>query len=71
MGARAFVPGHGELCDAAYVRRTREYFEALVDALAALIAGGRTKAEAVASERLPRWWTDDRPELMRANVERV
>jgi hypothetical protein len=29
------------------------------------------KADVLDSDRLPRWWTEDRPELMRANVERV
>jgi hypothetical protein len=36
-----------------------------------MIDQGRDKADVLDSDRLPRWWTEDRPELMRANVERV
>ena len=70
-GARTVVPGHGDLCDTAYVARLRGYLEALVEAVGRLAAKGRTKEEVLDSGQLPPCWTDDRPDLRRANVERV
>jgi cyclase len=71
MGPRTIVPGHGELCDTAYVGRLRGYLEALRERVGDLIARGREKADILDSDQLPHWWTDDRPDLLRANVERV
>jgi len=71
LGPRTIVPGHGTLCDMDYVTRLRDYVEALRDKVAALMAQGTERAEILDSDQLPRWWTDDRPDLLRANVERV
>jgi len=71
LGTRTIVPGHGEPCDTAYVGRTRDYLEALQEKVGQLIARGREKADILDSDKLPQWWTDDRPALVRANVERV
>ena len=71
LGPRTIVPGHGELCDTAYVGRRGDYMEALEEKVAQLIARGREKADILDSDQLPRWWTDDRPDLLRANVERA
>ena len=70
-GDRSVVPGHGDLCNTAYVARLRGYLEARVEAVGRLAANGRTKEEVLDSSQLPPWWTDDRPDLRRANVERV
>jgi cyclase len=70
-GARTIVPGHGALCDTTYVVRVRDYIEALRASVAGLVSRGWSKIEILRAERLPRWWTDDRPELQRANVARV
>lgn len=71
LGARTVVPGHGELCEMTYVIRLRDYIEDLRTGVGELIALGRDKAEILDSEDLPRWWTEDRPDLQRANVERI
>ncbi len=71
LGVREVVPGHGALCDTSYVARLRSYLEELTGAVAALIAQGWEKGDVLDSDRLPAWWTDDRPDLMRANVGRV
>lgn len=71
MGPRTIVPGHGALCDVACVTRLRTYIEALREQVAALIDLGWEVGDIIESEQLPRWWTDDRPELRKANVARV
>jgi cyclase len=71
LGPRTIVPGHGELCDMAYLVRFRDYIGALRDTVKALVAQGREKGDVLDSDQLPRWWTQDRPELLRANVARV
>jgi glyoxylase-like metal-dependent hydrolase (beta-lactamase superfamily II) len=71
LGTRTVVPGHGAVCDTGYVLRCRDYLQDLRDGVAAMIDQGWDKADVLDSDRLPRWWTDDRPDLMRANVERV
>ena len=71
LGSRTIVPGHGEPCDMAYVGRMRDYLEALQEQVGQLIARGRPRADILDSDELPRWWTADRPELVRANVERA
>jgi cyclase len=71
MGTRTVVPGHGALCDMAYVARFRGYVEALRDKVAELVAQGRERGDVLDSDQLPEWWTRDRPDLLRANVARV
>jgi cyclase len=71
LGARTIVPGHGALCDMTYVIRLRDYVEDLRDKVEELIAQGWDKGDVLDSNQLPRWWTDDRPDLLRANVARV
>lgn len=71
LGARRIVPGHGALCDVGYVARLRAYLEAVRDTVRDLIARGVEKADVIESDRLPQWWTEDRPELLRANIARV
>jgi cyclase len=71
LGPRTIVPGHGELCDMGYVARLQEYFQSLCDAVQGLIAEGLEKTAVLDSDRLPRWWTEDRPDLARANIIRV
>jgi glyoxylase-like metal-dependent hydrolase (beta-lactamase superfamily II) len=68
---RTVVPGHGAVCDTDYVLRFRDYLQDLRDEVAAMIDRGWDKADVLDSDRLPRWWTEDRPDLRRANVERV
>jgi cyclase len=70
-GDRIVVPGHGQLCDTAYVARTADYLEELRRAVSALIDHGVSKAGILDCRNLPRWWTGDRPELVRANLERL
>ncbi|MGD8622891.1 MAG: MBL fold metallo-hydrolase [Anaerolineae bacterium] len=70
-GARTIVPGYGALCDTAYVVRVRDYIEALRDTVADLVSRGWSRTEVLTAKHLPRWWTEDRPELQRANVARV
>jgi hypothetical protein len=65
------VPGHGALCDVAYVVRVREYLEALRDRVGELIARGWEPGDVIESDLLPKWWTSDRPDLLRANIARV
>ncbi len=71
LGARIIVPGHGEVCDMAYVIRLRDYVEDLRSIVEELINQGWDRAAILDSDQLPRWWTDDRPDLQKANVERV
>ncbi len=71
LGARIIVPGHGQLCDMTYVLRFRDYIEDLRAQVGELMAQGWDKGSILDSDKLPRWWTEDRPELLRANVERV
>jgi cyclase len=71
LGNRTIVPGHGASCDMAYVVHVREYLEALRDQVGEMIAQGWERGDVMDSDQLPRWWTDDRPELLRANVARV
>lgn len=71
LGARTIVPGHGALCTLAYVARVREYLEALCDKVGELVDRGWEPGDVMESDLLPRWWTDDRPELLRANIARV
>lgn len=71
LGPRKIVPGHGAVCDMGYVTRVREHLAALQETVRALIDEGVEKADVLDSDRLPRWWTEDRPDLQRANVARV
>jgi glyoxylase-like metal-dependent hydrolase (beta-lactamase superfamily II) len=71
LGDRIVMPGHGSLCDLGYVSRCREYLSDLQTQVGTLISQGRQKAKVLRADELPRWWTDDRPELQRANLERV
>lgn len=71
LGDRTVVPGHGELCDTAYVARYADYVESLYVKVGELVASGRSKSEVVESDQLPRWWTEDRPETLRGNIERL
>lgn len=71
LGARTIVPGHGALCDMSYVGRLAEYVGDLRDRVQELIAQGQDRGDILGSDELPRWWTEDRPDLMRANVARV
>jgi cyclase len=68
---RIVIPGHGELCDMGYVTRLREYLEELCEAVRDMIAQGWERGDVLDSDRLPDWWTQDRPELLRANVARI
>lgn len=71
LGDRTIVPGHGELCNMAYIAQLRTYVESLRNSVAELIDRGWEKSAVVDSDQLPRWWTDDRPDLVRANTERL
>jgi cyclase len=71
QGARIVVPGHGDVCDMAYVIRLRDYVNDLRKSVKDLIAQGWEKGDVLDSDNLPMWWTEDRPELLRANVARV
>ena len=71
LGARTIVPGHGALCTMTYVTRVREYLEALNAKVAELIDRGWEPGDVIESDLLPKWWTDDRPDLLRANIARV
>jgi cyclase len=71
IGPRIIVPGHGALCDIAYVVRVRGYIEALQAEVRDLIARGWDKASILDAEQLPQWWTTDRPDLVRGNLARV
>ena len=71
LGARTIVPGHGALCDMTYVGRLTDYVGDLRDRVQELIARGWNRGDVLGSDELPRWWTEDRPDLMRANVARV
>jgi len=55
----------------AYVARVRVYVEALRDGVQALIDRGWDRGDVMEADELPQWWTDDRPDLMEANVARV
>jgi cyclase len=71
LGPRQVVPGHGAVCDMAYVTRVRVYLKTLLETVRALIDEGVDKVGAIESDRLPKWWTEDRPDLQRANVARA
>jgi cyclase len=71
LGARTIVPGHGAVCDTTYVLRFRDYLEDLRNKVEELIVQGWDKSDILDCDQLPRWWTEDRPELLRANVARV
>jgi glyoxylase-like metal-dependent hydrolase (beta-lactamase superfamily II) len=71
LGERTIVPGHGALVDRGFVQRTRTYLEDLYGAVAELVRTGWSKEEVVDSDRWPRFWTEDRPELQQANTERL
>ena len=71
LGDRTIVPGHGALCDMSYVTRTRTYLETLLDAVGQMVKEGLETWQILASERLPQWWTDDRPDLLQADVARA
>lgn len=71
VGSRTIVPGHGELCDTTYVGRVRDYVEALYGGVGNLIGQGWEKGAILESDQLPTWWTDDRPDVLRLNIERV
>ena len=49
----------------------RTYLEALLDAVGQLVAEGCDTESILASDRLPQWWTDDRPDQVQANVVRA
>jgi hypothetical protein len=49
----------------------REYLEALGDKVAELIDRGWEPGDVIESDLLPKWWTNDRPDLLRANIARV
>lgn len=71
LGDRTIVPGHGALCDTTYVTRCREYLQALHATVGGLIAQGWEKSAVLGSDQLPRWWTQDRPDTQRGNIERL
>ena len=71
LGARTVVPGHGDLCDMTYVIRFRDYVNDLREKVKELIEQGWEKGDVLDSDQLPPWWTQDRPELFRANVARI
>lgn len=71
LGARIVVPGHGDICDVTYVIFLMEYIESLQGKIKELIDRGWEKADVLDSDQLPGWWTDDRPDLLRANIARI
>jgi glyoxylase-like metal-dependent hydrolase (beta-lactamase superfamily II) len=71
LGDRTIVPGHGALCDTTYVTRCREYLQALHATVGELIARGLEKSAVLDSDQLPQWWTEDRPDTLRRNIERL
>jgi cyclase len=71
LGRRTVVPGHGALCDMAYIARLRGYLEALTDGVRRLLGAGWSKEAILDSDELPKWWTADQPELQRANASRL
>lgn len=71
LGPRQVVPGHGAICDMDYVTRVRTYLEALLETVQALVDKGFDRVAVIESDRLPKWWTEDRPDLQRANVARA
>jgi cyclase len=71
LGTRTVVPGHGQLCDMAYVAQLGRYLESLRAKVGELIAMGWDKGDVLDSNLLPTWWTQDRPDLIRANIARV
>jgi cyclase len=71
LGERIVVPGHGQVCNTAYIRSLRQYLEALRLQVGQMIARGWSKGEILDSKQLPRWWTQDRPGLRRANVAHI
>jgi cyclase len=71
LGARTIVPGHGPLCAMTDLARLRNWVELLYNTVAELINQGLEKNAVLESDELPYWWTDDRPEVMQLNIERV
>jgi glyoxylase-like metal-dependent hydrolase (beta-lactamase superfamily II) len=71
LGARTVVPGHGALCDMAYVKRLADYLEALIEKVVELHARGWDKEAVLDSQALPQWWTEDRPDVLEANIARL
>ncbi len=71
LGDRIVIPGHGKPCDTGYVARLRRYLEELREAVQEMIVLGWGRGEVLESDRLPQWWTQDRPELLRANIVRL
>jgi glyoxylase-like metal-dependent hydrolase (beta-lactamase superfamily II) len=71
LGDRIVIPGYGKPCDMNYVIRLRVYLEELRDTVQDMIAQGLGRGDVLDSDRLPDWWTQDRPELIRANVVRI
>lgn len=71
LGARTIIPGHGAVCDMAYVLRLRDYIVELRGKVGELLVQGWSRGDILDSDQLPKWWTLDRPDLLRANVERV
>jgi cyclase len=71
LGERTIVPGQGELCDMSYVRHLLDYVQLLCGRMAELIGQGWEKNAVLDSDHLPTWWTDDRPDLLRLNLERL
>jgi hypothetical protein len=54
-----------------YVIRLADYIEDLRAEVQNLIAREWDKGRILDSDQLPQWWTEDRPDLLRANVEQV
>lgn len=71
LGSRSIVPGHGALCDMGYVLSFRDYLIELREKVAELAAQEWKRGDVLDSDQLPKWQTKDRPDLLRANVERV
>jgi glyoxylase-like metal-dependent hydrolase (beta-lactamase superfamily II) len=71
LGARTVVPGHGALCDTGYVLSLRDYLIELREKVAELAAREWKRGDILDSDQLPQWRTKDRPDLLRANVERI
>jgi hypothetical protein len=54
-----------------YVLSVRNYIIELREKVAELTAQDRKRGDILDSDQLPQWQTKDRPDLVRANVERV
>jgi glyoxylase-like metal-dependent hydrolase (beta-lactamase superfamily II) len=68
LGERIVIPGYGKPCDMADVTRLRDYLEELVEVVQSMINQGWGRGQVLQSDRLPPWWTQDRPELVQANI---